>query len=113
MLLLALKTVMSKSAQDAHVQVQSVPLGCSEDTKCSPSLISLGKGKSVECGLTQLIELTGLRVLFIHTLSLLRKESGDGFQPVPVRGQCRKNRENLVQGPGSGTEVGTDVKHSG
>lgn len=108
---MALKTVMSKSAQDAHVQVQSVPLGCSEDTKCSPSLISLGKGKSVECG--QWIELTEVRVLFIHTLSLLRKESGDGFQPVPVRGQCRKNRENLVQGPGSGTEAGTDVKHSG
>lgn len=43
-----------QSCLKAHGQLQSMSLGCSEGTHCSPSLISLGKGKfPVECGLTQ------------------------------------------------------------
>lgn len=84
-----------------------MPLGCSEGNECNPSLTSLGISP-VECGLAE------VRVVLTHVLSLLthRKESSDGLQPVPVRGQRRTNCENLVQGPGSGTEARTDVKHS-
>lgn len=90
-----------------------MPLGCNEDWVLVLVCFCPREGKSLlECGLKR-SELTELRVIFIHKLSLLalRKESGDGFQPIPVRGQCRKNCENAVQGPGSSAEAGTDVKH--
>lgn len=113
-LLLALKLAVSQNKTQVYNH-SSCPW-VAKQTECSPGLVFLcGKvNLLLERKLTQWSELAEVRVLFIHVLSLLalRKESSDGFQPIPVRGQRGKNCENLVQGPGSSSEAGTDVKHS-
>lgn len=47
------------TCHETHVQLQSIPLACSEGAEGSPSLISLGKGKSaIECRLANMMNCT-------------------------------------------------------